>query len=158
MLNHKPCWQLNLYANLKSHPGFKISSLDVLCVCLFSQTHSDLSSVLSSAAKRHLGGEDTLWWWDFFITSILGSPSWVWGHCHLIRQQYWRAMPELFFLMLLPYGKRTLPCMKHFLWVVLNKVQLWFSILSVADSFLQKWWFRTSWFSTSIFKNNSPFL
>lgn len=28
--------------------------------------------------------------------------------------------------------------MKHFLWVVLNKVQLWFSILSVADSFLQK--------------------
>lgn len=79
-------------------------------------------------------------------------------HCHLIRQQYWRAMPELFFLMLLPYGKRTLPCMKHFLWVVLNKVQLWFSILSVADSFLQKWWFRTSWFSTSIFKNNSPFL
>ena len=79
-------------------------------------------------------------------------------HCHLIRQQYWRAMPELFFLMLLPYGKRTRPCMKHFLGVVLNKVQLWFSILSVADSFLQKWWFRTSWFSTSIFKNNSPFL
>ena len=28
--------------------------------------------------------------------------------------------------------------MKHFLWVVLNKVQLWFSILSVADSFLPK--------------------
>lgn len=30
--------------------------------------------------------------------------------------------------MLLPYGERILLGMKHFLWVVLNKVQLWFSI------------------------------
>ena len=81
-------------------------------------------------------------------------------HCHLIRQQYWRVMPEVwcFFSNAAPYGKRTLPCMKHFLWVVLDKVQLWFSILSIADSFLQKWWFRMSWFSTLIFKNNCPVL